>query len=281
MWYLAVITGVSFTNRKLGHGYNWDVITYPWLSRPQAWGLDTWKSNITLVKLYCRAQRAQWIPKIWRICDVFLWKDPSIHYSGVIMSMMAFQTTSVKFVCSAVCWADQRKYQSSASLGFVSGIHRWLVDYPQKGQEDGTFFHLMTSSRYLGGPWKFTMWKPGALHKNTCQEPCHPCLSFIDVLAEPLVKLGYGWVIIWQKTMVCNYWPLLLSQVNYHQTCNIRHIFIGNRLANHSDVVAASPVGAAPTTSSFSTLYLGSIDWAKATARQEGNHLSFVIWCNL
>ena len=40
---------------------------------------------------------------------------------------------------------------------------------------------------------------------------------------------------------------------NYRQTSNIRRTWIGNTIADHSDVVGASPVGAAPTTSSFST----------------------------
>ena len=39
----------------------------------------------------------------------------------------------------------------------------------------------------------------------------------------------------------------------YLQISNIRRIFVGNRIVDHSDVVGASPVGAAPTTSSFST----------------------------
>ena len=39
----------------------------------------------------------------------------------------------------------------------------------------------------------------------------------------------------------------------YRQTFNIRHTFVGNTVADHSDVVGASPVGATPTTSSFST----------------------------
>ena len=39
----------------------------------------------------------------------------------------------------------------------------------------------------------------------------------------------------------------------YSQTSNISHTLIGNKLVDHSDVVGASPVGAAPTTSSFST----------------------------
>ena len=39
----------------------------------------------------------------------------------------------------------------------------------------------------------------------------------------------------------------------YRETSNISHILVGNKLDEHSDVVGASPVGAAPTTSSFST----------------------------
>ena len=39
----------------------------------------------------------------------------------------------------------------------------------------------------------------------------------------------------------------------YRQTSNIRHTLVDNKIVDHSDVVVASPVGAAPTTSSFST----------------------------
>ena len=39
----------------------------------------------------------------------------------------------------------------------------------------------------------------------------------------------------------------------YRQVSNIRHTLVGNQIVDHSDVVGASPVGAAPTTSSFST----------------------------
>ena len=39
----------------------------------------------------------------------------------------------------------------------------------------------------------------------------------------------------------------------YHQVSNISRILVGNKIVDHSDVVGASPVGAAPTTSSFST----------------------------
>ena len=40
---------------------------------------------------------------------------------------------------------------------------------------------------------------------------------------------------------------------NYRKISNIRRTLVGNTIVDHSDVVGASPVGAAPTTSSFST----------------------------
>ena len=39
----------------------------------------------------------------------------------------------------------------------------------------------------------------------------------------------------------------------YRQVSNISRTLVGNKIVDHSDVVGASPVGAAPTTSSFST----------------------------
>ena len=38
----------------------------------------------------------------------------------------------------------------------------------------------------------------------------------------------------------------------YREVSNIRRILLANKIVDHSDVVGASPVGAAPTTSSFS-----------------------------
>ena len=67
----------------------------------------------------------------------------------------------------------------------------------------------------------------------------------------------------------------------YRQTSNINHTLVGNIIVDHSDVVGASPVGAAPTTSSFSTSHLSSMDWAKTTTRRDEKHLSFGIWCDL
>ena len=39
----------------------------------------------------------------------------------------------------------------------------------------------------------------------------------------------------------------------YRQVSNIRRTLVDNKIVDHSDVFGASPDGAAPTTSSFST----------------------------
>ena len=43
------------------------------------------------------------------------------------------------------------------------------------------------------------------------------------------------------------------QNVYYHQVSNISRTLVGNTIVDHSDLVAASPFGAAPTTSSFPT----------------------------
>ena len=55
------------------------------------------------------------------------------HYTDVIMDAIASQITSLAIVFSSVYSdADQRKHHSSASLPFVGGIHRGLVNSPHK-----------------------------------------------------------------------------------------------------------------------------------------------------
>ena len=55
------------------------------------------------------------------------------HYNDVIMGMMASQITSLTIVYSIdYSGVDQRKHQSSVSLAFVRGIHRWPVNSTHK-----------------------------------------------------------------------------------------------------------------------------------------------------
>ena len=55
------------------------------------------------------------------------------HYNDVIMGAIASQITSLTIVYSTVYSdADEKNNQSSASLAFVWGIHRWPVNSPHK-----------------------------------------------------------------------------------------------------------------------------------------------------
>ena len=54
-----------------------------------------------------------------------------LHYNDAIMGAMTSQITIVySTVCSVL---DKTKYQSSALLASVRGIHRWPVNLPHKG----------------------------------------------------------------------------------------------------------------------------------------------------
>ena len=59
------------------------------------------------------------------------------------------------------------------------------------------------------------------------------------------------------------------------QISHIRRISVGIKIVDQSDVVEASPVGAAPTTSSFSTSQLASMEGAKTTVSRDDKHSKF------
>ena len=72
--------------------------------------------------------------RIWHNDDILTEiSEKMFHYSDVRMGTMGSQNTSLTVVYSTVySGADQRKHQSSASLAFVRGIHRWPVNSMHK-----------------------------------------------------------------------------------------------------------------------------------------------------
>ena len=78
----------------------------------------------------------------------------TVHYNDVIMSAMASQITSLTIVYSTVyAGADQRKHQSSASLAFVRGIHRWPVNSSQMASNAE---NVSIWWRHHATPWRLT-----------------------------------------------------------------------------------------------------------------------------
>ena len=103
---------------------------------------------------------------------------------------------------------------------------------------------------------------------SSCSSPKALCNQFIDYYICSRGVSDYDF----QYTRLLN----VFLQI-YRQVSNIRRTLEGNEIVDHSDVVGASPVGAASTTSSFSTQHLDSMGWAEATACWDENHLSFEI----
>ena len=60
-------------------------------------------------------------------------------------------------------------------------------------------------------------------------------------------------ICLWTSCLFVDTACLTPEMDTYRQVSNISRTLDGNKIVDHSDVVGASPVGAAPTTSSFST----------------------------
>ena len=81
------------------------------------------------------------------------------HYTDVIMSTMASQITSLTIIYTTVYLSvDQRKYQSSASLAFVRGIHRWPVNSPHNRPLTRKMSPFDTSSLFYISTCIYMIW---------------------------------------------------------------------------------------------------------------------------
>ena len=63
----------------------------------------------------------------------------------------------------------------------------------------------------------------------------------------------FGWCNYLKRSFLIWAQPIREGVTKYRQVSNISRTLVGSKIVDHADVVGASPVGAAPTTSSFST----------------------------
>ena len=83
------------------------------------------------------------------------------HYSDVMMSVIVSQITSLTIVYPTVYSGTyERIHQSSASLAFVRGIHRWLLNSPHKGPVTWKMFPFdgVIMSGIKGAEWSLIIW---------------------------------------------------------------------------------------------------------------------------
>ena len=82
------------------------------------------------------------------------------HYNDVLMSTMASKIASrtivYSIVYSGVDKKTTKKHQSSASLAFVWGIHRWPVNFPHKGPVTRKIFPFDDVIMFLALPYLCT-----------------------------------------------------------------------------------------------------------------------------
>ena len=110
------------------------------------------------------------------------------HHNDVIMSAKASQITSLTIVCSTVySGTDERKQQSSASLAFVSGIHRWPVNSAHKGPVMRTIFPFDDFIMWLENIWILYLIILIILHTE-----CAILTNFLS-LRKKLSKISYQW----------------------------------------------------------------------------------------
>ena len=126
------------------------------VSKPRDWSL--WNYTGTSAAYKSRGFETWWDltkRRLMRYWNRAL--DAIFHYDDVIMTTMASQITSLTIVYSIVYSdADQRKYQSSASLTFVWGIHRGPVNSPHKWPVTRKMFpfdDVIMENRTLEGPF--------------------------------------------------------------------------------------------------------------------------------
>ena len=149
-------------------------------------------------------------------------------------------------------------------------IPQYMQMKNNKNRTTGIWWNFTADTPTLTGLWVSLDWFPlpsatvynislynGTLYSGTLQciawvgsftEHWHLCVSNLWIVI--VSGSGHGLSLVQRQATFQNHNDFL---ANYRKTSNISHTLIGNKIVDNSDVFGASPVGAAPTTSSFST----------------------------
>ena len=182
------------------------------------------------------------------------------------------------------------KTKHNKNMYIFYGIY-WMTIHPQQNKTQQKHVYIL---------WDILNDNPSTTKQNTTKT----CIYFMGYIEwqsihnktkhnkNMYIFYGIYWMTIHpqqnktQQKHVYILWDILNDNPSTTKQNTTKHIYHkvsiwGNKIVDHSDVVGASPVGAAPTTSSLSTWYLASRDSAKTAARRYENLLSVGIWCVL
>ena len=127
------------------------------------------------------------------------------------MGAMASQNTSITIVYSTVySGTDQRKHQSSASLAFVLGIHRWPVNSPHKWPVTRKMFpfdDVIMETNFIFSPRLQVIYRSSFSDETTLQRPD------VGVTNAPLVDFSIRDITFWSCENTC--WIIRVTFVSY------------------------------------------------------------------
>ena len=137
------------------------------------------------------------------------------------MSTMSSEITGVSIVFSIVCsGADQIRYESSASLAFARGIHRWPVNSPHKGPVTRKMFpfdDVIMMKSWYGHTFHMT----GHLCEKSTEFPTQRAIQrtgvFFVVKTAKLFEQTIEWSVNWDPF-------LYLHNVISMFECCVKHI---------------------------------------------------------
>ena len=101
-------------------------------------------------------------------------------------------------LCSA---ADQRKHQSSASLAFVEGIHRWPVNSPHKGPVTQKMFPFddVIMKCWVAGYLAVTS---HYLNQSFYDKECSPASVFEGIGSVTHMWINKSWLVKYMSSVV-------------------------------------------------------------------------------
>ena len=146
------------------------------------------------------------------------------------MSVMASQITSLTIVYSSVySGTGQRKHQSSSSLAYVRGIHRWPMNCPHKGPVMPKMFPfddvIMRIHDWIDLVWSYVL-------KSECNgqiyQACNSAFLEIanagiflnKILRRWFNSIHYNLQVIYWITFRCLF-PKILSAVHEHAVARL------------------------------------------------------------
>ena len=151
------------------------------------------------------------------------------------MVATASQIISLMTVYSSVCsGADQRKHQSSASLAFVWGIHRWSVNSPHKWPVTRKTFPFDDVIMHIVCPkGMHVMYASTSLMVTSLAFG-----QFDGYPAQSNIPAGYEWIYLFQNTTKYHntrFVPIFLGD-NYILKLNIYYItymYLNTHVSDH------------------------------------------------